>query len=243
MALHDRVLDLWGTEIANGVRRPGSTIGADQAAAELGVSRTVVREAVRVLESLGMVEARQRIGITVLPYERWSPYDPRVLRWQLDGPNRITHLRSLGELRIAVEPIAARLAAKRATPEHCAALTAAVIGMAATSRSANADAYLAHDIQFHTTLLQASGNPMLASLGSIVVAVLEGRTEHALMPAVANPEAVRLHGDVAVAVQSRDGEWAESAMRAILDEVAHALDDADVEDDAATEPSTANLAG
>lgn len=224
-ALHDRILDEWGSEIASGVRPPGSTIVADQAAMDLGVSRTVVREAVRVLESLGMVEARQRVGITVLPDDRWSPYDARVLRWRLDGPDRIAHLRSLGELRAAVEPIAARLAASRATPEHCAALTAAVMGMSATSRAANAESYLHHDIDFHTTLLRASGNPMLASLGTIVVAVLEGRTGHALMPAVANPAAVRLHADVASAVQSGDGAAAEKAMRAILEEAAHAIEE------------------
>ena len=185
-----------------------------------------MREAVRVLESLGMVETRQRVGITVLPESRWSPYNPRVLRWRLDGPDRIAHLRELGELRQAVEPMAARLAAVRATPEQCGELTAAVMGMSATARMANSESYLEHDIRFHTTLLHASGNPMLSSLGSIVVAVLEGRTEHALMPSVANPEAVRLHGDVAAAVQAGDADAAEQSMRSILAETAHAIDDA-----------------
>jgi DNA-binding FadR family transcriptional regulator len=224
--LHEVILERWGADIAAGRQPAGSTIAADQAAADFGVSRTAVREAVRVLESLGMVQVRQRVGITVQSEEHWSPYSLRVLRWRLDGPDRIPHLRELGELRQAVEPMAARLAALRATPAQCAELTAAVMGLSATARMANSESYLGHDIRFHTTLLQASGNPMLSSLGSIVVAVLEGRTEHELMPAVANPEAVRLHGDVAAAVQAGDADAAESSMRLILAETAHAIDDA-----------------
>lgn len=221
--LHDALVEQWGSDIAAGRRPAGSRIGSDQAAAELGVSRTVVREAVRVLESLGLVEVRQRVGITVQGSQHWAPYDPRVLRWRLAGPDRLTMLRSLSELRSAVEPLAARLAAERATPDQCGALAAAVIGMAATQRAANRSAYLEHDETFHLTLLQAADNPMLAGLAGVVVAVLEGRTTHALMPAVADAGALRLHGEVAAAIQAGDGAAAEAAMRAIVAESADAI--------------------
>ena len=95
--------------------------------------------------------------------------------------------------------------------------------MSATARSANADSYLSHDSDFHRTLLLASGNPMLAGLAEVVVEVLAGRTRHALMPAVADPEAVHLHGVVASAVQSRDGAAAQAAMRAIVAESSTAI--------------------
>ncbi|BAK34347.1 GntR family transcriptional regulator [Microlunatus phosphovorus NM-1] len=225
-SLHDALVEQWGSDIASGRRAPGSKIASDQAAAELGVSRTVVREAVRVLESLGLVEVRQRVGITVRRPEHWIPYDPRVLRWRLAGPDRMAALRSLSELRSAVEPLAARLAAERATPKQCGELAAAVIGMAATSRAANMPAYLEHDKDFHLTLLQASGNPMLAGLSTVVTSVLEGRTEHALMPAVADAEALRLHGEVAAAVQAGAGAAAEASMRAIVAESADAIEQA-----------------
>ncbi|WP_164234548.1 FadR/GntR family transcriptional regulator [Microbacterium hydrocarbonoxydans] len=221
--LHDAIVERWGAEIGSGRRAPGSRIVMEQAVAEFAASRSAIREAVRVLESLGMVESRQRVGITVQLPESWSPYDPRVLRWRLEGPDRLALLQSLSELRGAVEPVAARLAATRATPEQCGALAAAVIGMSSTARAANAEEYLAHDIDFHTVLLQASGNVMLASLGSIVVAVLEGRTHHSLMPAVADAEALRLHSEVAAAVQGRDEAAAEKAMRAIVAESADAM--------------------
>ncbi len=224
--LHDALVEQWGFDIVAGRRPPGSRIASDRVAMDVGVSRTVVREAFRVLESLGLVEVRQRVGITVLPPDRWTSYDPRILRWRLAGPDRLEHLRSLIELRSAVEPLAARLAAQRATPQQCGELASAVIGMASTSRAANASAYLQHDIDFHTTLLTASANPMLAGLGTVVVAVLEGRTEHSLMPSVADADALRLHGAVAAAVQSGDAAGAESGMRAIVAESAGAIEDA-----------------
>jgi DNA-binding FadR family transcriptional regulator len=221
--LHNSVVQRWGWDIVSGALPPGTRIVADAAAIQLGVSRTVVREAVRVLESMGLLTVRRRVGITVLPPESWNPFDPNLIRWRLAGPDRLRHLQSLSELRSAVEPLAARLAAEHATGEQCGALTAAVIGMSSTARSANADSYLAHDSDFHRTLLVASGNPMLAGLAEVVVEVLAGRTRHQLMPNVAEPEAIRLHGVVASAVQSRDGAAAEQAMRAIVAESAVAV--------------------
>ncbi len=223
-SLHDALVERWGSEIVSGVRPAGSRIAGDQAATDLGVSRTVVREAIRVLESLGLVSVRRRVGATILPSERWSPFDHRVLRWRLSGPEQIPLLRSLGELRSAIEPLAARLAADRASPEQCGALAAAAIGMAATSRAANTPAYLQHDVDFHLALLHASGNPMLIGLSDIVVAVLVGRTEHSLMPSTANATALRLHGDVAAAVQAGDASGAQAAMRGIVAETSEAIE-------------------
>jgi DNA-binding FadR family transcriptional regulator len=222
--LHDTVIETLGSEIVTGVLPAGSIVGADELAARLGVSRTVVREATRVLESVNLIRVRRKVGITVLPAEAWSPYDPNVIRWRLAGPDRYEHLNALSELRSAVEPLAARLAAREATPEQCGALTAAVIGMSATARAANSDAYLRHDADFHRTLLAASGNPMLHGLRDVVVAVLEGRTAHALMPRVAEPEAVRLHGVVASSIQAGDAEAAEAAMLAIVRESSTAVE-------------------
>lgn len=221
--LHDSVVHRWGWDIVSGALPPGTRIVADDAAVQLGVSRTVVREAVRVLESMGLISVRRRVGITVLPPESWNPFDLNVIRWRLAGPDRLEQLQSLSELRSAIEPLAARLAADRATGEQCGALTAAVIGMSATARSANAASYLAHDSGFHRTMLQASGNPMLAGLAEVVVEVLAGRTRHSLMPNVGEPEAIRLHGVVASSIQARDGAAAEAAMRSIVAESATAI--------------------
>ncbi|MFC0447550.1 FadR/GntR family transcriptional regulator [Rhodococcus jostii] len=229
--LHETVLDQLGSDIVAGVVAAGTRISADDVVTQYSVSRTVVREVVRVLESLGLLAVRRRVGITVLGEDHWNSLDPSVIRWKLAGPQRFEQLSSLSELRSGIEPLAARLAATRATPEQCGALTAAVIGMSSTSRAADTDAYLAHDSDFHRTLLAASGNPLLRAMSQIVVEVLEGRTRHSLMPHVAETEAIRLHGVVASSIQMGDPDAAEKAMRAIVTESATAVEQMKDEED------------
>ncbi|MFP5023255.1 FadR/GntR family transcriptional regulator [Pseudonocardia phyllosphaerae] len=221
--LHADVLDRLGALVAGGELEPGQVLRADELGERFGVSRTVVREAVRVLESMGLVQSRRRVGVTVAPRERWNVHDPRVIRWRLDGPDRDRQLQSLSELRAGVEPVAARLAAVRATPEQCGDLVGAVMDMAVYGRSGDLAAYLEADVQFHRTLLAASGNEMVAALEGAVAEVLAGRTRHHLMPDRPEPRAIRLHSDVADAVREGDPDAAETAMREILVEASAAM--------------------
>jgi len=220
---HHSVLETLGQEIVSGTLAPGAVLRVDAAEARFAVSRSVVREAVRVLESMHLVSSRQRVGITVLGPEHWNPYAPLVIRWRLAGPDRLLLLQSLSELRSGIEPVAARLAATRARPDQCGALTAAVIGMSVTARARDLEAYLTHDVQFHRTLLAASGNIMFAGLAIVIEELLAGRTHHHLMPEVPESTAIALHGAVATAVQSGRPDEAEQAMRAIVAEAAQAL--------------------
>lgn len=226
-ALHASVLDALGRQIVGGELEPGTVLRIDQLDEHYGVSRSVVSEAIRVLDSMGLVEARKRLGVRVLPRASWNVFDPRVIRWRLDGPGREQQLLSLGDVRRGIEPVAAELAAAHATPEQCGALMGAVMQMAVHAKSGDLEAYLEADQLFHATLLAASGNEMLAALSDVVGEVLAGRTHHDLMPATPNPVAVRLHGDVAEAVQSGDGAAAAAAMNAIIAEASDALRDAD----------------
>src|SRR6478735_7258793 len=221
-ALHASVLDDLGRQVVSGELPAGTVLRIDQLDERYGVSRSVVREAVRVLDSMGLVEARKRVGVRVLPSTSWNVFDPRVIRWRLDGPGREQQLLSLGDVRRGAE-----LAAARATPDQCGALMGAVMQMAVHAKSGDLEAYLVADQLFHSTLLAASGNEMLAALSDVVGEVLAGRTHHDLMPATPNPLAVRLHGDVAEAVQSGDGAAAAAAMQAIITEASDALRDAD----------------
>lgn len=225
--LHADLLDQLGRLLGSGDLAEGTVLRAEELEQHFGVSRTVVREAVRVLESMGMVTSRRRVGTTVAPIAAWNVFDPMVIRWRLAGPGRDAQLRSLSELRAGFEPLAAELAARRASPEQCGLLTGAVMDMAVHGRSGDLDAYLAADVVFHRTLLAATGNEMLAALADVVAEVLTGRTRHGLMPATPEPAAIRLHADVAQAVQSGDADAARRAMEAIIAEAAGAmLDDA-----------------
>ncbi|MFC5745244.1 FadR/GntR family transcriptional regulator [Actinomadura rugatobispora] len=235
--LHGSVLDRLGMLITSADLRPGEVLRIEQLESRFGVSRSVIREAIRVLESMGMVTSRRRVGITVAPRTGWNLLDPRIIGWRLDGGGRDEQLRSLGELRRGVEPVAAALAAVRATPAQCGTLTGAVMQMSVHGRSGDLEAYLEADILFHRTLLEASGNEMLAALTNVVAAVLTGRTHHHLMPAHPEPTAIRWHAEVAQAVQSRDAAAAERAMRDIVEEATQAMLGPDTSNHPAPEPA------
>ncbi|GAA3397390.1 FadR/GntR family transcriptional regulator [Streptomyces roseoviridis] len=213
--LHPHVLTTLGLAITAGEYPPGSVLRTDQLAERFDVSRTVVREVVRVLESMHLVESRRRVGVIVLPAERWNVYDPQVIRWRLAGSDRPRQLRSLTVLRSAIEPVAAGLAALHATPEQCRELTEQALGMVATSRGRRLEEYLVHDVAFHRVVLNASGNEMFARLGDVVAEVLTGRTRHQVMFEDPDPAAVTLHVQVAEAVREKDAARAEALTREI----------------------------
>ncbi|GAA2097276.1 FCD domain-containing protein [Streptomyces albiaxialis] len=222
--LHARLLAALGPAITSGVHPPGTVLRADELAERYEVSRTVVREAVRVLESMRLVEVRRRVGVTVLPVTEWNVYDPQVITWRLAGADRPRQLRSLTVLRGAVEPVAARLAAERGDAGDGARITEHALGMVATSRGQQLENYLVHDIGFHHAVLRASGNEMFARLGDVVAAVLTGRTEHEVMFSDPRQEAVSLHVRVAEAIREGDGARAESTMRTITEDALSELD-------------------
>ena len=222
-ALHGNLVTALGTAIVSGKYSPGQVLTLDGVSAEYGLSRSVAREAIRVLESMGMVASRRRVGITIQPSENWNVFDPGLIRWRLESGDRTAQLVSLSELRRGFEPAAAALAARRADPHQCRIMAAAVSDMVMHGRSGDLDAYLIADKIFHHTLLEASGNEMFRALNGVVAEVLTGRTHHGMMPETPNPKAIELHDEVARAIRLGDEAAAERAMRAIIDEAADAV--------------------
>lgn len=221
--LHARLLEDLGTAIAEGRTPAGTVLRIEDLEARFCLSRTVVREAVRVLESLGMMTSRRRVGLTVQPRRCWTVYDPKVIRWRLAGSGREDQLRSLTALRRAVEPAAAAGAATHIDPVAADDLVDTAAAMVRTGRAGDLAAFLALDIAFHRTVLAHSGNEMFAALDGAVAAVLTGRTEHGLMPATPEPRALELHAEVARAVRAGEPAAAEAAMRALTAEAATGL--------------------
>lgn len=207
-----------GRRIVEGRLAPGSVLLLEDLMREHAVSRTVARDAVKSLAQLGLVGVKRRVGTVVADPTSWDELAPLVIRWRLAGPERLTELARISELRMGVEPVAAKLAASRATSDQAQTLAQAAFGMTTTARIPDLETYLVHDITFHRTILAASGNPLFASLGDVVAEVLSGRTHHHLMPPTPNPEAVRWHVDVAAAIAAGNGEEAERIMRLMVTE-------------------------
>ncbi|QZN85821.1 FCD domain-containing protein [Cellulomonas sp. C5510] len=225
--LHSTVLDALGRRITAGELRTGDVLTLQELGAEFGVSRTVAREVMRMLEGLGLVRSSRRVGLVVLGIESWNVLDPRVIAWRLEGPGRLAQLRTLTELRHAVEPLAAAGAARYAPVEVRTELMDIARRMRALGEAGEATQaeFLALDIRMHQLLLRASGNELFGALSELVTAVLSGRTALGLMPASPVPAALDGHEAVARAVALGDPVAAQRAMAGIVDEVQASLPD------------------
>ncbi|MFJ3709040.1 FCD domain-containing protein [Streptomyces sp. NBC_01267] len=208
--LHGQVVDRIGQSLAADEIRAGEVLRLEDVQERYGVSRTVAREAVRVLESKRVVTSRPRVGITVRPLADWNLYDPQVIRWRLASPRRATQLRELAELRAAVEPSAAALAATGADDAARRALNAHAQAMAGAARAGDSRAFIAADAAFHRELLTASGNGMFAQLSEVTEELLVARRDLLLMPDQVDLAAVRRHQEVADAIA--EGRAADAAL-------------------------------
>ncbi len=188
----------------------------DELTARYAVSRTVTREAVKMLTAKGLLKARPRAGTTVQPPSAWSVFDPDVLRWMLERKFSLDLLRHFNELRNAIEPQAAALAARADPGPAHDAIEAGLQRMEAAERG-DGDP-LEADIAFHIAVLEASANPFFLQFRDMVATALrtsirftnrfKGRT--ADVPA---------HRAVYTAIQARDPAGARIAMAMIIGEV------------------------
>lgn len=225
--LHAQIVRQIGLWITQGQYKPGQTLpDEEKLAKQLDVSRTVIREAIKVLSAKGLVESRPRRGTTVLPFEDWSMLDPDVLAWQESSLPRFEFFRNLTEVRRVVEPAAAAYAAQRAEKNQLENIANALACMKAALD--DVDAYRKADLSFHVSILQACRNPFLQPVAHAIGATL--------MPSlvVTNPDPKRnrrsipFHVRIFEAIQARDHEAARRAMQVHLDDtwsrIEHAAD-------------------
>ncbi|MCH2191042.1 MAG: FadR family transcriptional regulator [Gammaproteobacteria bacterium] len=133
---------------------------------ELNVSRSAAREAVKSLAAKGLITSRARQGIRVLPESEWNLFDADVLRWMRDANPSLGLLREFTELRVAIEPEAAYLAAKRQNKTFIAEIASALERMSKAEQGL--DDPLESDIAFHLSVLNASENRFFMQLGRII---------------------------------------------------------------------------
>jgi DNA-binding FadR family transcriptional regulator len=218
------MLDRLGREIVTGryTRRPFPTEA--ELALQHGVSRSVTREAVKMLTAKGLVSARARKGTMVMPSASWNLFDTDVLRWLLEREFSVGLLREFNQLRIAIEPEAAALAARYGDEEQIAVIESGLQRLAAADGGGGDT--LDADIAFHIAILLASGNPFYVQFCDLVATAL--RTSIQLTNRVKGRSAsLADHAAVRDAIVARDPDGARAAMRHLISEVLVLIDRTD----------------
>lgn len=215
-SMYAAVVDVLGREIVAGTFPAGSVVSLASLEERFEVSRTVAREAMRSLESKGMIEARRRVGLIVADRARWHVLDPQVIGWRLAGPTREDQMRSLTGLRIAVEPVAAHLGALNGTEHHRSTLLEMSRRLWELTRSglANTQAFRDADARFHTTLLHSSANEMFIALAPALVAVASHPTRTVASARI--ERSLTFHEGIARAIAAGDGPAAEDHCRQLV---------------------------
>jgi DNA-binding FadR family transcriptional regulator len=224
--LAERVVHQIGQEIVSGSLEPGRTLPNEaELCQQLGVSRSVLREAVRVLVSKGLIETRSRLGTRVRLPDAWSLLDPAVLTWLSAVEPQDRFVRELFGLRRVVEPAVAALAAECIVASDLAALEASFEDM--IEAGDDPERFFGPDLRFHQTILLAVGNSLVRALGEMVNQAMEFNLRLSLEAPLGQQKSIPLHRAVLEAIRDRRPDAARDAMTRLIDDaeqdVWHAL--------------------
>jgi DNA-binding FadR family transcriptional regulator len=214
-SLHHQVAGRIGALIGNGSLAPGTVLpNENELGNELGVSRTVLREAMKVLGSKGLVEVRRKTGTRVRPDTDWNMLDAEVLAWFFAGTKIPSTLSYLLDLRRLIEPAAARMAAELGTQEEVKKIQASYLQMEAMADDVAAS--VEADLSFHLALLEATHNPFLRSFGALIQSALRASFRFTNSNHDLYLQSLKLHKKVCDAVTARKGNLAEKSMMTVL---------------------------
>jgi len=207
------MLDHLGREIVTGRYEKKSFPTEAELTAQYAVSRSVTREAVKMLTAKGLLSARPKQGTFVRPQEAWNLFDPDVLQWLFECKMSLDLLRQFNELRLGVEPEAAALAAKRATPAQHDAIDEGLRWMVDAQRGRYD--MLKADIAFHVAVLRASNNAFFVQFRDMVATALHVsiRLTNHVAGGTAN---IGEHAAVRDAIVAGDAALARTSMRDLI---------------------------
>jgi len=183
---------------------------------EFDVSRSATREAVKMLSAKGLISSRPKQGIQVLPESNWNMFDTDVLSWILSSKPSLSLLKEFTQVRVAIEPQAAALAAVNGTDEQFRDIERALARMEDADNGL--DDPLDADIEFHNYILLATGNRFIAQLTDFISTALRVSIRYTNRIKGVPGADVQKHADILNAIKSRDPEQARVAVKTILDE-------------------------
>jgi DNA-binding FadR family transcriptional regulator len=214
--VHGTTVDLLGQAIISGRYAIGASLPPEPLLCEeLGVSRTVVREAVKSLVAKGLIITGPKLGTRVLPEDQWNWFDPDVVTWQSQNGLTPEFLKDLQDLRRVVEPAAVRMAAERATAQDLADIEAAYAGMKKAVEFGGD--YVTFDLLFHQGLLRASHNRMLIQMSKALGALLRTSFEISTSKKDGPKSSLPMHRAVLDAVIAKEPLQAEKAILKLID--------------------------
>lgn len=213
---HAHVVNELGKAIVGGTYPIGTVLPGDAELGErFGVSRTVVREAMKTLTAKGLVIPRARIGTRVTERTKWNLFDADVLTWHLDAGVDEAFLTHLSEVRLSFEPFAARLATRNATKADIDRMYACAEDMRLAD---SLEGFALADLSFHMALLDAAKNPFMYSVGSLIEAALvtSFRLSSPFGEPVRHMQSAIKHRRIAEAIEAGDADAAAKAVEAVI---------------------------
>jgi DNA-binding FadR family transcriptional regulator len=215
--LHEGVIEEIGRRIVWGEFAPGSALPSEaELCQSLAVSRTALREALRVLAAKGLLEAKRKIGTVVRPVECWNYLDSDILSWQLQSQDADRAIGELYELRHLIEPIAASLAAKNAKAANISALRDAYSDMELAGD--DGERIKVPDMHFHRAIIEASGNRLFSSLAHVIGAALAVNFDLVSKAPRGQKHSMPAHRRVLEAIANHDVPAARLAMQKLIED-------------------------
>ncbi len=200
-----------GRRIVSGTYKPGELLEDEAAlATRFAVSRSVIRDAVKVLVGKGLLEVRRGIGTRVKNRDHWGLLDDDVLAWLQSVPLNVDTLRQLMDLRLVIEPKAARWAAERGTDADLLAIEQAQLAL--EEDMASVEDYIVADARFHRAVLRAAGNDFLRALEGVIFSALLSSIRLTNKDPRENRASIPFHRAVTDAILKRDPDMAERCM-------------------------------
>ncbi|WP_377590208.1 FadR/GntR family transcriptional regulator [Pseudochelatococcus lubricantis] len=216
MSLHASLLNQLGQRILRGELQPGAPLpNVEDWSAAHNVSRTVMREVIRVLAGKGMVESRPRTGTRVRPRSEWNFLDPDILAWRYGSTVDIADARALFELRRAIEPAAGELAAQRASAAQIAELKEHFALM--EQYADDGERFAEPDLAFHQLILRMTGNELIGSLGTLTKAAVIISFHLSNANPYGQRPSLPLHRRVIDCIEARDSKGVREALLELLD--------------------------
>lgn len=215
--VHQAVLTSIGEAIVGGIYSEGTVLDPPSIMESFGVSRTLVREVFKVLESKGLIEARPKIGTTVTERSKWKLLDEDVMAWRAIGGTDRKLLLELEEIRFIIEPFCSRLCAERADARQIRLIQDAAQGIEDAERAQSIEDIIEADLRFHQLILAGCSNELLEKFEVLLEPALRVRNKLNLEQEHSR-KFVKNHLDVADAISKRQGSLAEEKMRSLLGE-------------------------